>query len=266
MAQKVILAFIAIASMIPSILSWLGSRTERTGVHWVALAAALVGVLANVGLYVTGPWTSDLSTTLWTTIASTLLVFTVLSFYMAQIWRLLPLLAAYLTVLGIFATVWLGAAPQPLSDAGMAGWIMVHIVVSVLTYALATLAALAAFAAFLQDRALKRKAPNPYVRALPSVADCERIEVRLLLMAEIVLTLGLATGMATLYGATGNLLVVDHKTVLSVAAFLLIGGLLIGHYRYGFRGRAAARGVLLGYLLLTLAYPGVKFVTDILLV
>jgi len=31
------------------------------------------------------------------------------------------------------------------------------------------------------------------------------------------------------------------------------------------RGRQAARGILLAYLLLTLAYPGVKFVTDVLM-
>jgi ABC-type uncharacterized transport system permease subunit len=41
--------------------------------------------------------------------------------------------------------------------------------------------------------------------------------------------------------------------------------LLILHHYSGLRGRRAARLVLLAYLLLTLAYPGVKFVTDILL-
>ena len=33
----------------------------------------------------------------------------------------------------------------------------------------------------------------------------------------------------------------------------------------GLRGRVAARGVLIGYLLLTLGYPGVKFVTDVVM-
>jgi ABC-type uncharacterized transport system permease subunit len=41
--------------------------------------------------------------------------------------------------------------------------------------------------------------------------------------------------------------------------------LLWAHHRTGMRGRRAARGVLLAWLLLTLAYPGVKFVTDVLL-
>ncbi len=57
----------------------------------------------------------------------------------------------------------------------------------------------------------------------------------------------------------------DHKTVFTVGAFVMIGGLLITQARYGMRGRRAARIVLLAYLLLTLAYPGVKFVSDVLI-
>jgi ABC-type uncharacterized transport system permease subunit len=45
----------------------------------------------------------------------------------------------------------------------------------------------------------------------------------------------------------------------------VIAALLAAHYRTGIRGRRAARYMLLGYLLLTLAYPGVKFVTDVLI-
>ena len=53
--------------------------------------------------------------------------------------------------------------------------------------------------------------------------------------------------------------------MLTVTAFLVIAGLLIGHFRIGVRGRMAARFVLLAYLLMTLGYPGVKFVTDVLM-
>jgi ABC-type uncharacterized transport system permease subunit len=52
---------------------------------------------------------------------------------------------------------------------------------------------------------------------------------------------------------------------LTIAAFVVIGGLLVCHYGSGVRGKMAARIVLLAYLLLTLGYPGVKFVTDVLM-
>jgi ABC-type uncharacterized transport system permease subunit len=64
---------------------------------------------------------------------------------------------------------------------------------------------------------------------------------------------------------SGEFFTLSHKTLLAVLAFLVIGLLLLLHYRSGLRGRRAARVVLVAYLLLTLAYPGVKFVTDVLL-
>ena len=82
---------------------------------------------------------------------------------------------------------------------------------------------------------------------------------------ELVLGLGVVTGIATQYLATGELISFDHKTLLSLLAFATIGVLLWLHHRTGLRGRRAARIVLVAYLLLTLAYPGVKFVTDVLI-
>jgi ABC-type uncharacterized transport system permease subunit len=130
---------------------------------------------------------------------------------------------------------------------------------------LVTIAAIAALAAFLQERALKRKRPNDLTRLLPSIADCDRLLVGLLQVGESVLALGLVTGMAVQYRETGQIMVLNHKTILTIAAFVVIGGLLICHYGSGVRGRLAARIVLLAYLLLTLGYPGVKFVTDVLM-
>jgi ABC-type uncharacterized transport system permease subunit len=71
--------------------------------------------------------------------------------------------------------------------------------------------------------------------------------------------------MAAEYFERGRLLVLDHKTTLSIAAFVAIALLLAAHRFTGIRGQQAARGILLAYLLLTLAYPGVKFVTDVLM-
>jgi ABC-type uncharacterized transport system permease subunit len=71
--------------------------------------------------------------------------------------------------------------------------------------------------------------------------------------------------MAAEYFLGGGLLPFTHKTLFSLAAFVVIGALLIARNRRGIRGRQAARLALLAYLLLTLAYPGVKFVTDVVL-
>ena len=82
----------------------------------------------------------------------------------------------------------------------------------------------------------------------------------------IVLACGLVSGMASQYFVDGSIFTLGHKAVLSLIALVVIVVLLVVHRRTGIRGRRAARIVLLAYLLLTLAYPGVKFVTDVLLV
>jgi ABC-type uncharacterized transport system permease subunit len=71
--------------------------------------------------------------------------------------------------------------------------------------------------------------------------------------------------MAAQYFTTGALLTFNHKTIFSIAAFVMIGLLVVLYHRTGLRGRRAARAVLIVYLLLTLAYPGVKFVAGVLL-
>ncbi len=91
------------------------------------------------------------------------------------------------------------------------------------------------------------------------------LEVRLLAVSEAVLALGIASGMARDYLSSGRLLHFDHKTLLAGLAFLVIGTLLVLHKRNGLRGQRAARLVLVAYLLLTLAYPGVEFITDVVI-
>ncbi|MDA0675339.1 MAG: cytochrome c biogenesis protein CcsA [Proteobacteria bacterium] len=144
-------------------------------------------------------------------------------------------------------------------------WLLLHIVISVATYALITLAALAALSAALQERALKARRPTPFTRRLPAVAECEAATLRFLAAGEIVLAMGIATGMALSFLETGRILIVNHKTILVLAAFVVIGAVLAAHARSGLRGRAIVRAVMAAYLLMTLGYPGVKFVTDVLL-
>jgi ABC-type uncharacterized transport system permease subunit len=97
------------------------------------------------------------------------------------------------------------------------------------------------------------------------VVESESLMVRLLVIGEIVLALGLATGMATQQQETGTLLHWDHKTILSLTTFAVVAVLLAAHFKSGVRGRMVTRFVLVAYLLLSLGYPGVKFVTDVLM-
>ena len=132
-------------------------------------------------------------------------------------------------------------------------------------YGLVTLAAISALAAALQIRALRSKKRDRLSSILPAVSSSERLLVQLLVTSEIVLAMGLMTGMAALYFKSGQVMTFDHKSALAVLVFVVLAILLLLHFQSGVRGKAATQLVLLAYLLLTLGYPGVKFVTDILL-
>jgi len=182
-----------------------------------------------------------------------------------EAWRLTAILAPYLCLLGLLAMAWAHVPEQGALSRPTDAWITVHILVTMTTYGLATIAAVAGAGVFLQERALKRKRSTVLSRLLPSIADGERLEVRVLALAELGLGIGILTGMALQYFVSGRVLVFDHRTLLSVLAFVVIGALLGLHHRSGLRGRRAARWVLVAYLLLTLAFLGVKFVTDVLI-
>jgi len=186
----------------------------------------------------------------------------------AEIWPVLKRnagLAIYAVVMGIAGAIFEAVPREHLPPVNSAAWLDLHIVVSIATYGLATVAAVAGIAVLLQERALKQKRSSPLLQALPAVAEGERLFTSLLAAAEVVLGVGVLSGMATQYLLSGRLLVLDHKTLFSLLAFVVIGLLLWLNWSTGLRGRRASRFVLAAYLLLTLAYPGVKFVRDVLL-
>ncbi len=265
MATHVIYGAIALAAMLPAAALRLRERDDRDASFWASVVLAIAGPAAWTAAQIWGEWHTGFAVSLWLTIAVTTVLFAGLSLVTRQGWRLTPLLVPYLVGLGIVALIWQHAPERPVPGTVPAAWFETHIVLALATYGLLTLAAVAGVAVFLQERALKAKRPTALTRRLPAVAESERLQVALLGASEFVLALGLASGMAAEYFVRGRLLVLDHKSMLSIAAFVAIGMMLAAHRFTGVRGQQAARGILVAYLLLTLAYPGVKFVTDVLM-
>lgn len=223
-------------------------------------------LVGSIVIFRTGNgWHSDIVTALWAIITSTLCTMTILCFIRERTLAYLPLLAPYLLCLGLItALISFGLEippPRPGFDIGT----YVHIGLSVFTYALITIASIATLAAFIKERALKTKRDGTLVRRLPPVVESERFVTFLLVLAEGLLLFGLMTGSILSYKATGNAFPFDHKTLLALLAFAVIGVLIILQLWIGMRGRLAARFVLIAWILLTLGYPGVKFVTDVLI-
>jgi ABC-type uncharacterized transport system permease subunit len=255
----------ALLSLLPAALLLIRPRPRRDSVVWSLLLVAVLGPASLVAVQNAGGWQPSLSGALWVCVAAAMILFAVIVALNETAWRLLPLLAVYCLLMGLVGTLVAAVPRETLPPANSAAWLDLHIAVSVATYGLATIAAVAAFAGWLQERGLKRRQSSAFLQSLPAIADGERLLQGLLTGAEIVLGIGILSGMATQYFMSGRLLVFDHKTTLSLLAFVVIGVLLLLHWRTGLRGRQATRLVLTAYLLLTLAYPGVKFVRDVLL-
>ncbi len=257
--------YAALLSLVPASLLLIRPRATRDGVIWSLLLVAVAGPAGLVTVQNAGGWQPSLSGAVWVSVAAAMILFAVIAALNESAWRLLPLLAGYCLLLGLLGTLFAAVPRESLPPAASPAWLDLHIAMSVATYGLATIAAVAGFAGWLQERTLKRRMSSAFLQTLPAVADGERLRQGVLAGAEIVLGIGVVSGMATQYLMSGRLLVFDHKTLLSLLAFVVIGALLLLHWRTGLRGRQAIRLVLTAYLLLTLAYPGVKFVRDVLL-
>ncbi len=137
----------------------------------------------------------------------------------------------------------------------------IHILVSILAYALLTLAALQAAVLAVQHNSLRSGHPGGrFVRALPPLQAMESLLFQLIGLGFVVLTGSLVTGFVYLEDMFAQH--VAHKTVLSVVGWVVYAILLLGRLRFGWRGRTAIRWTLGGFAILLVAYFGTKLVLE----
>ncbi|SFC21912.1 ABC-type uncharacterized transport system, permease component [Marinospirillum celere] len=165
-------------------------------------------------------------------------------------------LAGLFIVLSLFAE---GSARMPRSKDGL----LFHVLISLSAYSLFALASVQSLLLALQNRQLKHHHLRGLIAVLPPLQTMERLLFDLLLAGQLLLTLGIASGFLFLDSmlAGGN----AHKTFFSLAAWLTFGTLLLGHWRFGWRGITAVRWTLGGSLLLLVAYFGSRLVMQFLI-
>jgi ABC-type uncharacterized transport system permease subunit len=154
------------------------------------------------------------------------------------------------------------ATPTPSSTTS--SWqITLHAVLALLAYATLSIAALVAVMLAVQERALRAHRVNQVLRLFPPLTMVEALLFQLIGAGFVLLSLTLLTGLLFVEDMLAQHLL--HKTVLSIAAWITFGALLLGRLRYGWRGRVAVRWTLVGMTLLLLAFVGSKFVLEIVL-
>ena len=180
--------------------------------------------------------------------------------------RTLPIVAVVvLPIAAVFSVLpVLTPNPHPFAYAE-APWAAAHVAVALLAYALFLVAAVQALVLMWLEKRLHRGLADPAIADLPPLLTLERFLFRFLALGFVLLTLTVVSGVFFSEDVFGKPLTFNHKTVFSILAWFVFGGLLLGRQRYGWRGRVALRWILTGTTLLFLAYLGSKFVLEVLL-
>ncbi|MDP5053636.1 MAG: cytochrome c biogenesis protein CcsA [Congregibacter sp.] len=150
-------------------------------------------------------------------------------------------------------------APEHKVPLGVAA----HIGSSVVAYSILTLAAIQAALLAAQDAQLKRRQMGGLLAVLPPLQLMESMLFELIWVGFIALTLSIGTGVIFMQDIFAQHLV--HKTVLSIAAWMLFAVLLWGRHWLGWRSQTAVRLTVTGTTVLMLAFLGSKLVLELVL-
>lgn len=138
-----------------------------------------------------------------------------------------------------------------------------HILTSITAFSLLNIAALQAVLLAIQDRQLRNHQPKSIIRSLPPLQAMESLLFQMIGTGLFFLTISLTSGFIFIEDLFAQHLV--HKTVLSITAWIIFSGLLLGRIKYGWRGQTAIRWTLTGFVMLLLAYFGSKLVLELIL-
>ncbi len=156
-----------------------------------------------------------------------------------------------------------GSMPDP-REIAASGWpLALHVVLSMGSAGMFAIAAILVVLLALQDSALRGGRTRGWLATLPPVESLERALFSVIAIGEAALTVAILAGLLFVTDLFAQHLV--HKTALALVAWAIFACLLFGHWRFGWRGRTAARYTIAGFVVLAIAYFGSKFVLEILL-
>ncbi|MCL2308930.1 MAG: cytochrome c biogenesis protein CcsA [Proteobacteria bacterium] len=141
-------------------------------------------------------------------------------------------------------------------------WAALHIAIAFSAYSLLFVAAIQALVMVGLEKRL-----HAGVTALrtPPLLTLERYLFKLISLGFILLTLTVVSGLFFSEQVFGTPFELTHKSGFSVLAWFIYGTLLVGRWRFGWRGRKALYWILAGTLFLVFAYLGSKLVLEVFL-
>ena len=135
-----------------------------------------------------------------------------------------------------------------------------HVFLSVGAYALLSIAVAQSILLKIQERLLHDHNINTFIDKLPPLQTMEDFFFQTLKMGCILLTLSLASGFIFVDEFFEQNL--SYKTFLSVIAWVVFVGIVVGHKMFGWRGRNTILATQIAFSVMVLAYFGTKLVLE----
>ncbi|MCD8339625.1 MAG: cytochrome c biogenesis protein CcsA [Burkholderiales bacterium] len=148
----------------------------------------------------------------------------------------------------------------------------IHLLLAILAYSLMTMALVQSLLLVAVHNQVRHKKlgngtssnRNVLLDRMPSVMDMEKDLFRLIWLGFIALTFAIGFGLLYSQELYGVAFRYDHKTIVTTIAWCIFGILLAGHHFLGWRGKFAARWTVIGFVMLMVAYIGVRFVLEVI--
>jgi ABC-type uncharacterized transport system permease subunit len=143
------------------------------------------------------------------------------------------------------------------------GGVALHSMLGIVAFSLLTIAAVQALLVAWLSKELKQHHFSTALRHLPPLQTLEELLFETIQAGFLALLAVILSGFIFMDDMFAQHLV--HKTALTIISWAVFGILLWGRYQRGWRGKTALRWILVGFVVLILAYFGSKFVLEIVL-
>ena len=141
----------------------------------------------------------------------------------------------------------------------------IHLILSVVAYGLLSVSLIHTLMMSYLETSLHQHKFSPLIGNLPPLLKLEALLFTIVLLGFLTLSAALVSGIFISLEIQSTILPINHKTIFSIASWLLFASLLIGRHLLGWRGKIARKILVIGFLLLIIAYFGSRFVSEIIL-
>ncbi len=177
-----------------------------------------------------------------------LAVFILLFSWMKALYKLwLPV-----SLLAILSIIWVQYRTSVIIKTVLLPKLLLHVVLSLVVSSMLLLVVLLALFVYFQHCCLRKPHTISWIQAFPPLQTTEWLLFRLIAVLFVLLSVELTTSL--IFFISHDLTMWWLKVLLTTIVWCVLGILLLGHYRFGWRGLPALYGTFLSLLVLSILY------------